>query len=70
MEATGFEHSSETRIYGVKIYQEERGVYSFSVRHSGPFRLDDYKEIELEVTSAKLVRRKERPIIVTLEKGP
>jgi len=68
MEATGLEHSSEPRIFGVKIYQEENGAYSFTVRHSGLFRLGDYEELELEVKSARLVKRNQRPITPNMEK--
>ena len=52
------EHVHEPRIYKVKICQEGNGGYSFSVKHSGDFRLQDYEELDLEVTSARLVRRK------------
>jgi hypothetical protein len=69
IEETRFRHSSEPRIYGVRIYQEEKGAYTFCVRHSGQFRLGDYEELELEVKSARLVRRNQRPITVPLEKA-
>ena len=49
---------SAVKIYGVRIYQEGNGCYSFSVRHSGEFKLNDYEELELEVTSARLVRKR------------
>ena len=48
----------EPKIFGVKICQEGDGGYSFSVKHSGDFRLQDYDELELEVKSARLVKRK------------
>jgi len=48
---------SNVKIYQVKICQDTNGCYSFSVRHTGHFKLCDYEEIELEVRSAKLVER-------------
>ena len=48
---------SNMKIYRVKICQDTNGCYSFSVRHTGHFKLCDYEEIELEVRSAKLVER-------------
>ena len=68
IETSVFEHSSEPRILGVKIYQEENGAYAFTVRHSGSFSLGDFKELDLEVTSARLVKRNQRPIMPAIEK--
>lgn len=48
----------ETRIHGLKICQEGSGSFSICVRHSGAFELIDYDEIEVEVKSARLVRRR------------
>jgi hypothetical protein len=49
-------HLEKTKIYGVKICREGAGNYSISVRHTGPFCLADYKELDLEIKSAKLVK--------------
>ena len=49
---------TDPTIYGVTIIQEGNGGYSFSVKHSGDFKLQDYDELELEVKSARLVKRK------------
>ena len=48
---------SDVKIHRVKIYQETNGCYSFSVRHTGRFKMSDYEEIVLQVRSARLVRR-------------
>ena len=47
----------KVKIYGVKIFQDDNGCYTFSVRHTGQFSLRDYEKLELEVKSARLVRR-------------
>jgi hypothetical protein len=51
-----FDHLEKTKIYRVKICREGTGNYSISVRHTGPFCLADYKELDLEIKSAKLVK--------------
>jgi hypothetical protein len=51
-----FDHLEETKIYSVKICREGAGNISISVRHTGPFCLADYKELELEIKSARLVK--------------
>jgi hypothetical protein len=48
----------EPRIHGVKIVQEANGCYGFTLRHTGPFRLKDFQELELEVSSARLVKKR------------
>ena len=48
---------TKPEIHGVKIYHYGDGCYGFSVRHTGTFRLRDYEELDLEVKSARLVRR-------------
>ena len=48
---------SEPKIFGVKLHLDN-GCYRFSFRHTGDFRLNDYEELDLEVMSAKLVKRK------------
>ena len=48
---------AKVKIYGVKISQDDNGCYTFSVKHTGQFNLRDYEKLELEVKSAKLVRR-------------
>jgi len=58
MQTTKLDHLGPGKIFGVRIYQEGNGCYSFSVKHSGPFRLQDYEELELEVKSARLVRKR------------
>jgi hypothetical protein len=68
MQSVEVDQLGEPKIYGVKIYQEGNGCYSFSVRHSGPFRLEDYDELEVEVKSARLVR-KHRSASVMLKKS-
>ena len=50
--------SGETQIHGLKICQEGSGSYSISVQHTGSFELRDYDEIEVEVKSTRLVRRR------------
>ena len=52
-----YDRSEKTRIHRVNITQHTPGCYSISVRHSGPFRLDDYETLEIEVKSARLVKR-------------
>jgi hypothetical protein len=47
----------EPEVYGVTISQDGIGGYCISVRHSGVFHLKDYEIIDLEVSSARLVRR-------------
>ncbi len=51
-------HLHEPRIYGLNISQDAGGCFCISVRHSGPFNLNDYKELDLEVKSARLVLKK------------
>ena len=48
----------EPKICGIKISQDAGGCFCISVRHSGTFNLKDYKELDLEVKSAKLVLKK------------
>jgi hypothetical protein len=49
--------AGEPEVYGVTISQDGMGGYCISVRHSGVFRLKDYEQIDLEVSSVRLVRR-------------
>jgi hypothetical protein len=51
-----FDNLEKIKNYSVKISIEGAGNYSISVRHTGPFCLADYKELDLEVKSAKLVK--------------
>ena len=51
------EHPSEPRIYRLKIIQDAGGGFCISVTHTGRFRLKDYEVLELEVESAKLVKK-------------
>ena len=57
MEFETYDWTKKTTIHGVNITQHAPGCYSISVRHSGPFRLDDYETLDLEVKSARLVKR-------------
>ena len=57
MQSEESNHLEKTKIYSVKICWEGAGDYSISVRHAGPFCLADYKELDLEIKSAKLVKR-------------
>ena len=50
-------HLHEPTIYGLNISQDAGGCFCISVRHSGHFRLKDYEELDLEVKSARLVRK-------------
>ena len=47
----------KVKIYGVKISQDDSGCFTFSVQHTGSFNLKNYQKLELEVKSAKLVRK-------------
>ena len=48
----------EVRIYGLTItVDEETGAYRLSFKHTGDFRLRDYKEVDLEVDWAYLTKR-------------
>ena len=49
---------SRPKIYRVKIFHHGKGCYSFSFRHTGDFRLNDYEELDFAVIDARLVRRK------------
>jgi len=49
--------SDDVRIYGVSITQHMPGCYAISVRHSGPFRLDECERLEIEAKSARIVKR-------------
>ena len=49
--------SSEVKIFGVKIYREGLGCYTFSIQHNGEFNLKNYEKLELKVKSVKLVRK-------------
>jgi len=51
------EESYEPQIYGVRIYHDGKGGYHFSVRHTGQFKLCDYEQLDLEIASARLVKR-------------
>ena len=50
-------HLHEPRIHGVRILQDPGGCFHISIRHSGAFSLKDYEQLDLEVKSAKLVRK-------------
>lgn len=52
-----YNRSRKTRIHGINITQHTPGCYCISVRHTGPFSLDDYETLDLEVKSARLVKR-------------
>ena len=52
------EEIGQLRIVGVKINQPSVGQYSLSFRHLGDFRLGDYEELDLEVASARLTKRR------------
>ena len=47
----------KVKIVGVKIYYDGSGCYTFSIQHTGVFNLRNYERLELEVKSAKLVKR-------------
>jgi len=52
-------HPDRVDIYGVRISVYDRGgSYGLCFRHTGDFRLNDYEELDLEVKSARLVKRK------------
>jgi hypothetical protein len=48
----------EPTVYGLTISQDPNRGYCISVRHSGVFRLKDYEQIELEVSKARLIRKR------------
>ena len=48
----------EPRIYRVKIAPDGDKAFCISVRHTGNFNLRDYEELDFEVASVKLVRKK------------
>jgi hypothetical protein len=50
----------EITIFGVKIYHDDGGCYTFSIRHTGQFNLRDYEKLEFEVKSTRLVRRNKK----------
>ena len=58
MEMNHIKEIGQLRIVGVKINQPSVGQYSLSFRHLGDFRLGDYEELDLEVVSARLVKRR------------
>jgi len=45
------------RISRVRIFREGNFAYQFVVQHTGRFNLQDYEELELEVRSARLVKK-------------
>lgn len=47
----------KVKIYGVKILHDDNGCYTFSIQHTGQLNLRDYEKLDLEVKSARLVRR-------------
>ena len=51
------EQDEKVKIYGVKIRRDASGCFEFSVVHSGPFRLQDYDELELKGNAVKTVKR-------------
>jgi hypothetical protein len=57
MQNSRSDRETEPKIYGVKICHGGNSGYCISVRHSGVFRLEDYAQIELEVSSVRLTRR-------------
>ena len=59
MQSAKLKYLPEPRIYGLKISQDPGGGFRISVRHSGFFSLKDYEELDLEVKSARLVRKSE-----------
>jgi hypothetical protein len=58
MQSAELKQLSEPKIYGVKITQSGNKCYCISVKHTGQFSLSDYDEVEFEVTSAKLIKKK------------
>jgi hypothetical protein len=57
MQSAKLKQLHQPRIYGLKIFQDPGGGFRISVRHSGFFSLKDYEELDLEVKSARLVRK-------------
>ena len=47
----------KVKIYGIKITRESTGCYGFSIKHSGPFKLSDYDELELRANAVKMIPR-------------
>ena len=45
------------KIYGIKLNRDAAGCFSFSVVHSGKFRLQDYQAIVVEANAVKLIPR-------------
>ena len=50
--------AAEPKLYRLRICQDGKGSYAMSFTHTGQFRLVDYEEVEMEITGAKLVRRR------------
>ena len=57
MQQKEFQKSEKVKIYGIKIYRDGAGCFEFSVVHSGPFKFQDYDELELKANAVKMVRR-------------
>ena len=58
MQKCDYEGKQTVRIYGVRILvDEESGAHHLCFQHTGDFRLSDYEELDLQVLSARLVRR-------------
>jgi hypothetical protein len=57
MHCSSIDPLEKVKIYGVKISQEDSGCYTFSIQHTGQFNLRNYEKLELEVKSARLVKR-------------
>ena len=49
---------SDPNIQTVKIFYNGDGCYQFSIQHEGIFNIKNYGEIELEIKSVKLTRKK------------
>ena len=54
---TELQQNDKVKIYGVKIRRDAAGCFEFSVVHSGPFKFQDYDELELKANAVKMVRR-------------
>ena len=46
------------RISRVRIFPEGNFAYQFVIQHNGHFKLQDYEEFDLEIKSARLIRKR------------
>ena len=58
-EKNNLEDTSEPKIYGIKISFDGGVAYCISVRHTGQFNLRDYEELDFDVATARLVRKRQ-----------